>query len=607
MSDPIFGIGIRQIDNEPRPAIVSDMSIVGICGPAIGADPSVFPLNTPKELYSDDLVALAKLGTGALADAVSGINDQLGEFEVAARIVIVRVALGLTDDETIANITGSSLDGSGIWAFLKSGPDLGIIPRIILTPGYTAQFTPGSNETLVTKSIKDGGNLGNGTLTLGTPKFLTGVQSGSYSVRCIGGARSTSVTAKVGIHGNGLLGSLSADTNATTGTWRVVCVDAEIDTGSFSVLKPGGELDGIATVGHAYNGGINFTLTDGSADFELTDEFNVYVAATVPPGGGLFSVVDPTGNSLANATEGVAYTTQISFTIDAGGTDYEIGDGFDVAVVIQGTALANSIIASMPSVLDRLLGVAIVTGPTDNDATWTNWRETIQSQRIIPLASSVFVGNPAVAKDAAPRIAGIFVRRDHEKAGLPFWSSANQPVAGVVGPTRNINFSLTDGSCEGQQILSQNGGIIARGQMGVEQAIASGGFVYIGTDTCSEDTLWQFYNVVRGRDFIHLMFLRTLRFYLGRFNISAHTITAILNTMKIALRDLQAQEAILGFDVGFSRDLNSPENIRLGKFRVSFQAEESPVLRYLGIDSARYRPAIDALLNDLIISLASVA
>ena len=77
--------------------------------------------------------------------------------------------------------------------------------------------------------------------------------------------------------------------------------------------------------------------------------------------------------------------------------------------------------------------------------------------------------------------------------------------------------------------------------------------------------------------------------------------------MKIALRDLQAQEAILGFDVGFSRDLNSPENIRLGKFRVSFQAEESPVLRYLGIDSARYRPAIDALLNDLIISLASVA
>ncbi len=37
--------------------------------------------------------------------------------------------------------------------------------------------------------------------------------------------------------------------------------------------------------------------------------------------------------------------------------------------------------------------------------------------------------------------------------------------------------------------------------------------------------------MTRGRDYIHLMFLRTLRFYLGRFNITGQTVQAVLNTM----------------------------------------------------------------------------
>ena len=51
--------------------------------------------------------------------------------------------------------------------------------------------------------------------------------------------------------------------------------------------------------------------------------------------------------------------------------------------------------------------------------------------------------------------------------------------------------------------------------------------MFVGTDTAGEDDLWRFYNVTRGRDYIHLMFLRTLRFYLGRFNINGQTIEAI--------------------------------------------------------------------------------
>ena len=187
---------------------------------------------------------------------------------------------------------------------------------------------------------------------------------------------------------------------------------------------------------------------------------------------------------------------------------------------------------------------------------------------------------------------------------LGFWE--NQPVAGIVGPSPSINFSLTEGATEGQRLLSHNVGVLLRGELGVETAIASGGFVHVGTDNAGEDDLWRFYNVTRGRDYIHLMFLRTLRFCLGRFNLTGHNIQAVLNTMGFAMRDRNADGDILGYEVKFTRDQNSPEELRQGRFTVNFAAEEAPVLRYLGIQSARYRPALDSLLDDLLAQVDAV-
>ena len=415
MSDPTFGISITRIDNEPRPAVWSDMAIVGLVGTAPDADAQVFPLDTPVFLYSDDRTKLTALGaTGTLQDAVTGINDQLGEFQVAARIVVVRVGEGVDTDATIQNIIGSGASGTGIHALLDAGPVLGIIPRLVACPGFTSQ--------------------------------------------------------------------------------------------------------------------------------------------------------QPTANE------------------------------------------ANAVCAALPSVLAKLLAHAVVDGPATTEQAATDWRETISSDRLIPVdpAVKILSSGVSVVVPASPRILGIAVRRDHEKQGRPFHSWANQPVHGIVGPSRPINLSLTDGATEGQSLLSNNIGVILRGELGVETAIASGGFVYVGTDNAGEDDLWRFYNVTRGRDYIHLMLLRTLRFYLGRFNITGQTVQAILNTMSFALRDLKADSDILGYEIKFTRDQNSPEQLRLGRFTVNFAAEEPPVLRYLGIQSARYRPALDALLDDLLAQVDAV-
>jgi len=413
MSDPTFGISITRIDNEPRPAVWSDMAVVGIIGTAPDADVDAFPVDTPVFMYSDDAAKLTALGAaGTLAGALNLINAQLGEFQVAAKVVVVRVADGEDADETIINIVG---DGSttGLAAFVEAGPLLGVIPRLLCAPGFTSQR--------------------------------------------------------------------------------------------------------------------------------------------------------------------------------------------------EGTS-ANAVCTALPAICAKLLAHAVVDGPATTEQAALDWRETISSSRLIPVdpAVKVLTGTAQTLVPMSPAVIGIAVRRDHEKQGRPFHSWANQPVQGIIGPSRPINFSLTDGATEGQRLLSNNVGVLLRGEMGVETAIAAGGFVFVGTDNAGEDDLWRFYNVTRGRDYIHLMFLRTLRFYLGRFNITGQTVQAVLNTMGFALRDLKADGDILGYEVKFTRDQNSPEQLRLGRFTINFAAEEAPVLRYLGIQSARYRPALDDLLDDLLAQVDAV-
>lgn len=408
MTQPTFGMTFTRRDNEPRPVIASDMSVIGIIGTAPAANADAYPLNTPVVISSGDATARTALGaTGTLPDALRGISDQLGDFQVGARCVVVRVAEGAQAADTAANVLGTEADRTGIYAFLKAGTALAVIPRILIAPGFTHAHAEGE---------------------------------------------------------------------------------------------------------------------------------------------------------------------------------------------------ANPVCAALPAVCSKLLAHAIVEGPGTTDTAAQDWRETITSERLIPIDAWVKVteGATSVTRPGAPRVAGIAARRDFEKRGVPSHSWANQPIQGITGLARAVDFSLTDGSTNGQVLLSDNIGIAVRGELGVESAIGSSGFVFIGTDNAAGDPLWQFYNVTRMRDYLHLGLMRTLRTYLGRYNINGQTIQAVLNTMNFWMRDLRADGHLIDYRVGFEPSANSPENLRLGRFRVFFQAEEAPVLRRLDIDSMRYRAAFDVLLEDLI-------
>ncbi|TIS16253.1 MAG: phage tail protein, partial [Mesorhizobium sp.] len=147
MTDPVFGITIRRDANEAAVPSNALMSVVGICMPFAkaatatqAAFDAAFPVGVAVRLNSNDTTKLALCDPDSLfVDAVEGINAQLGPYQVAAQLVVSRVAEGEDIAETIANIVGSSVTGAGIHAFVNAGADLGVYPRLILAPGYTTQ------------------------------------------------------------------------------------------------------------------------------------------------------------------------------------------------------------------------------------------------------------------------------------------------------------------------------------------------------------------------------------------------------------------------------------------------------------------------------------
>lgn len=112
-----------------------------------GGVDEAFPLNTPV-LVAGSRAEAALLGkTGTLPDALDSILDQAG-----AVIVVVRVAKGVDDTATTANIIGgtNSVTGKyeGLQAFLGAESAVGVAPRILIAPGWTHQRTSTANAVV---------------------------------------------------------------------------------------------------------------------------------------------------------------------------------------------------------------------------------------------------------------------------------------------------------------------------------------------------------------------------------------------------------------------------------------------------------------------------
>jgi len=623
---PKFGLQFIQVDDQPKPVYGANMDVIGIIGPCSTANPQRFPLNTPVLIFTNDTTVSDDLGgiyaDGYIVDALNGIIDQFADFEVSAQVVIVRTDYGTAADanlklqQTIANIMGSAIASTGVHAFVKAPQTLYCTPRMICAPGYTGQQA-NSLDTLHINAIGIGyipGQTYQITFTQGV-----GETNGANLVMPVAHAVADP---------NGMINN----TEIFIDSWGAWMTAAPVATVPPPDGPPVTALPAQGMIIFQRQPGVGATITLNGVNVSFVSSGGTVAAKTVNLGPDLVTTLTNLMNLLNTSTDPqISANTYnliggtITITQKATGS---AGNGYTLSTTVTGASIsgphldggrdaltsttatlfvtiaigANPVCAELTPVLNTLLAHAWVESKGISYIDDLNWRDTMNSQRLVALSGGVKVIDPVsgavVVKPRAPREIGLQLAVDFATGG-PGHSSANRPIQGIVAPARTIAFSLLDDATEGQQLLEANVGIVVRGLVGVETAISSGGFIGITLENTGDDPLWQMVNVKRMRDYIHLSLMPVLRTYLGRTNITKQTIVNILSTIGDFLGDLKAREQIIDYKMSFRGNLNSAAEIRLGHLTVGFAAEEPPVLERITTMSARYKPAIDNMVRQL--------
>lgn len=209
----LHGVEVLEIDSGPRPVKTVRSAVIGIVGTAPDADAAAFPLNTPV-LIAGSRIQAAKLdtvgdGLGTLPPALDSILDQAG-----AVVIVVRVAVGGTDAETLANILGGVNSGTGqyegVHALLAAESVVGFAPRILLAPGFTDTRRAGAVSAVSVTA------QGTGYSTAPAVGFSGGGGSGAAATAVLGTGLNAGKVVSITITNPGT-GYTSAPTVALTG------------------------------------------------------------------------------------------------------------------------------------------------------------------------------------------------------------------------------------------------------------------------------------------------------------------------------------------------------------------------------------------------------
>lgn len=287
----------------------------------------------------------------------------------------------------------------------------------------------------------------------------------------------------------------------------------------------------------------------------------------------------------------------------------------------------NPVTEALAPVLEALRAFAVVQAPSDTLEHAVAWREKLSSQRIHGVSAAAEVWSTSsssyVSKAMAPRILGLGIRMDAAMGGYPFDTWCNQPIYGIGGVTRPVAYSLEDGSVEGQQLLAADLGIVVEGEIGVDQAIADGGFTYLGFSSCGSDAdYWTQYHQLRSLDYVTVEAMRITREILGRratparveswilslrAMVSDHVVNSRLLGGKVdfPIADADAITAVLQTLTGQTDGVNTVGAFRDGYLLGSIAIEPAPVIKVVTHQFKRYRAAVEQALATILAAVAA--
>lgn len=262
----------------------------------------------------------------------------------------------------------------------------------------------------------------------------------------------------------------------------------------------------------------------------------------------------------------------------------------------------NPVADALEQVSEKLKAIAIFDTGGPDKATSLAFRADFSSRYTYLVDPFVRVASGAsiVTKPAAAFVAAMFVKKDKLKGG-PYWSPSNQEVKGILGTARPVTYF--DGEIEHEANALNESGIATFVPSQIVQGFGGqfspNGRILWGNRGASTDPIWKFINVVRTRATIEKSIVNAFRPWALDENLTAQHVLAIMRSLNDFLDSLTAVGAILGGRAYWDRGLNSNADLRAGKLRVEFDAEETPPLEDLIFGSRRNEAYLNNLASDI--------
>ena len=163
--------------------------------------------------------------------------------------------------------------------------------------------------------------------------------------------------------GNGTMSALSMGPQVKPGTYRVECITAATDGGTFAVIDPDGNrledlvLQGSSGATDAYaSDQINFSVTDGSTDFAVGDYFHIAVAR--PASYGKAVEWDPTTFDGRDKVAGLLFDAVDASAADVDGVSVVRDAEVKSALLVFGSSITAAQQAAALEQIDAM-GIAV--------------------------------------------------------------------------------------------------------------------------------------------------------------------------------------------------------------------------------------------------------
>ncbi len=227
--------------------------------------------------------------------------------------------------------------------------------------------------------------------------------------------------------------------------------------------------------------------------------------------------------------------------------------------------IANPVVAELLTVAESLRAVIIADCPNTNQADAINYRNDWGSARIYSVYPWVKILNTAnntiLEQPSSARVAGLIAKSDNERGF--WWSPSNMVINGIVGIAKPIDFALGDSNSKANYLNEHN----------IATIIQQDGFRLWGNRTTSADPKWMFLQTRRTADMINDSLLKAHIWAVDR-NITKTYIEDVLEGINNYLRHLKSIGAIIGGSAFVNPELNTADQIALGK--VSFDFDFTP-------------------------------